>query len=396
MMKNKVLLAAISLYLASSASSFAMFSFFSPKSTISGDVQVIVNEDGELVIDPSEPRTEVCPLNGQKFTQTERAAWEQRRPLAVMIENSVDSRPQSGLANADIIYEAVAEGGITRFMAMFYCDAVAQDVLIAPVRSARSYFVDWASEYNRPIYAHVGGANCSADASGNCMSDPRTMSLEQIREYGWQLRNDIDGMSVGLPVFYRDYQRLGRDRRLATEHTMTTSSQRLWNEATKRRWTNTDPQGVEWSTGFTSWEFRDESDQVDRGAAQTVRYDFWSGYKQYDVSWRYNPETNTYARSMGGQPHMDLNNNQQLEFHNVIVILTDEIGPVDPLKHMLYTTIGRGEALIFNEGQAIQARWNKPSRVARTEFTDRAGREIKLVRGKTWISVINKNNTVAY
>lgn len=396
-MKVKMIAAAIGLYLVSSLSSFAVFSFFAPAETVGGPVNIIVDEEGALVIDPGEPKTEVCPLNGEKFTQTERAAWEQLRPLAVMIENSVDSRPQSGLNKADIVYEAVAEGGITRFMAMFYCDAVAQDVLIAPVRSARTYFVDWASEYNFPIYTHVGGANCSADpGTGRCKSDPRTTVLEQLRSYGWHLQNDIDGMSVGLPVFYRDYQRLGRDRQIATEHTMTSSSQRLWTQAEKRRWTNTDPQGEEWSEGFVGWSFKDEAAAGDRGPERTIGYDFWDGYKQFDVAWQYKPDTNTYMRIMGGEPHLDLISREQIGVKNVVVLLTDEIGPVDELKHMLYTTVGKGNALVFNDGQVTEALWSKPNRLGRTVFTDKAGKEIKFTRGKIWISVISKTNTVAY
>ena len=77
-----------------------------------------------------------------------------------MIENDVTVRPQSGLSLADIVYEAVAEGGITRFMGVFYCGAQADVARVAPVRSARIYFVNLAAEYNTPIYMHVGGANC--------------------------------------------------------------------------------------------------------------------------------------------------------------------------------------------------------------------------------------------
>lgn len=393
----KIAASAIALYLMSAASSFAIFSAFKPASIVGEPIKIVVDESGGLVIDPGEPKTEICPLNGARYTMTERTAWEQVRPLAIMVENSVDSRPQSGLSQADIVYEAVAEGGITRFMALFYCDAIATDVTVAPVRSARTYFVDWASEYNRPIYSHVGGANCSADpATGRCMSDPRTMAIEQIKQYGWQLTNDVDGMSVGLPVYYRDGNRLGRDRVLATEHTMVTSTSRLWTFAATRKWTATDPTGNSWQAGFVGWDFVDEATSANRGPARSIAYDFWSGYKQFDVVWQYNPSSNDYLRSMGGEPHLDLNNKQQITVKNVVVIKTDEIGPVDPLKHMLYTTIGKGEALVFQDGQVIEAIWSKASRTDRTVFTDKSGKEIKFVRGPIWLSVINKKNVVAY
>lgn len=394
-MKSKNIIAGLFLYLASTGASFAMFNVFLPQSQALVDYPVEVNENGDLVIDPGEPKTETCPLNGQKFTKTERSIWETKRPLAVMIENSVDSRPQSGLGSADIVYETVAEGGVTRFMLMLYCDAVSQDTLLAPIRSARTYFVDWASEYNRPIYTHVGGANCSADSGSSvCKSDTKVQAIEQIQKYGWRLANDVDGMSVGLPVFYRDYNRLGKDKQLATEHTMTTSSDRLWTEASKRKWTSTDPEGEEWSAEFEPWEFQDEASQG--GESQLISYEFWDGYKQYDVQWNYDPSTNSYLRTMGGTPHVDLLDNKQLAVKNVIVIKTKETGPVDDLKHMLYETIGKGDALLFRDGQVEEVRWSKPSRTDRTIFTDKTGKEVKLTRGKIWISIIDISNEVAY
>lgn len=397
-MKAKGLIAGVILYLLSTAGSYVTFnSFAAPGEDTFVPLDVVTDGDGGLVIDPGEPKTEVCPLNGEKFTKTERSVWEQVRPLAVMIENTVDARPQSGLSSADITYEAVAEGGVTRFMSILYCDAVSQDTLLAPVRSARTYFVDWASEYNRPLYVHVGGGNCSRDeATGQCKSDPRAQSIEQIQDYGWRLENDIDGMSVGLPVFYRDYQRLGAGRQLATEHTMTTSTERLWTEGQKRDWTITDPSGESWTADFQPWEFQDEASQDQRGGSQTIGYDFWDGYKQYDVQWQYDPATNNYGRVLGGEPHVDLNNQEQITAKNVVVLFTEEIGPVDELKHMLYETIGRGEALIFRDGQVVEARWSKPSRTDRTIFSDKAGKEIKFTRGKVWISIVDESNEVAY
>lgn len=89
----------------------------------------------------NQPKTAVCPLNGSMHTKAAEDTWAKQRPLAVMIENSTDARPQSGLTSADIVYETVAEGGITRFMALFYCNSLS-DIQVGPVRSARTYFID--------------------------------------------------------------------------------------------------------------------------------------------------------------------------------------------------------------------------------------------------------------
>ena len=72
-------------------------------------------------------------------------------PLAVMVDNFPSSRPQTGLGAADIVYEALAEGGITRFLAIY---ASRDPELVGPVRSARHYYVYWAAEYNAPL-VHV-------------------------------------------------------------------------------------------------------------------------------------------------------------------------------------------------------------------------------------------------
>ena len=162
----KLILISVILFGLSTGISYSFFRFLTPQT---GTGVTAINPSStpaakKFKIDPSIPRTETCPLNGALFTKQEKDVWITRRPLAVMIENSVDARPQSGLSNADIVYEAVAEGGITRFMAMFYCDAtLTGNLMVAPVRSARIYFVNLVSEYDA-LYNHVGGA-------GNC-DDP--------------------------------------------------------------------------------------------------------------------------------------------------------------------------------------------------------------------------------
>ncbi|MEK7166414.1 MAG: DUF3048 domain-containing protein, partial [Patescibacteria group bacterium] len=106
---------AILLYLVSTGISFAAFKTIGGTSTVAR-VPVPSSAQGKFNIDPSIPRTEECPLNGEKFTKQEKDIWKSRRPLAVMIENHAEARPQSGLSFADVVYETVAEGGITRFM----------------------------------------------------------------------------------------------------------------------------------------------------------------------------------------------------------------------------------------------------------------------------------------
>ncbi|MBQ6449571.1 DUF3048 domain-containing protein [bacterium] len=337
------------------------------------------------------PKTEACPLNGVLYSQPEREAWESRRPLAVMIENSVDARPQSGLADADLVFEAVAEGGITRFMAMYYCDAQSADVTLAPIRSARTYFINLASGFNRPMYVHVGGANLEGPAN----------ALGQLNDYGWTGTNDINQFSVGYPTFIRDYNRIpGKD--IATEHTMTTSTEKLWEVAQKRGWTNVSPKtkvgsrtvdGEDWAEGFTGWDYND--DQAGSGS-QTVSYQFWSGLPNFDVSWKYDSASGKYLRSNGGEPATDLNTGEQLAYDNVIVMFVEEEGPIDELKHMLYTVIGKGDGLYFFGGEATPIKWSKKSRESELQFTDKNGKPLTFARGTFWISLVPDTNDVDY
>ena len=127
----------IVLFIASAGVSYAVFSQLK---TGINDSSVLVSSlpspSNALVEDPSEPKTEECPLDGSMHTKLARESWEKRRPLAVTIENHTEARPQSGLSAADVVYEAVAEGGITRFMAVYLCNL--SDVQVGPVRSART------------------------------------------------------------------------------------------------------------------------------------------------------------------------------------------------------------------------------------------------------------------
>lgn len=388
--KKSVTLIAVIIYLLSTGVSYAVTSTLLPSNVpgrpnrFAGLIAPLTPGAGKGKVQVAEdtPKTEACPLNGKLFTKAERDAWETRTPLAVMIENHVEARPQSGLSNADIVYEAIAEGGITRFMAMVYCDAQDKDVLLAPVRSARTYFIDWASGYQKPLYVHVGGANLPGPAD----------ALGQIQDYGWAGDNDLNQFSIGFPTFARNYDRvqLANGKSLATEHTMETSSERIWEYALENRdieeWTG--------ANDFAAWSFQDDQPANDPSATN-IEYEFWSGYKDFGVRWEYQPDSNQYLRTMGEEPHLDQNNGQQLAFKNVVVLKTTEEGPIDELKHMLYETIGEGEALIFQNGEVVEADWEKPTRASRIEFTVK-GKPVEFVRGPIWISVLDTSNEVIY
>ncbi|KKR80019.1 MAG: hypothetical protein UU73_C0001G0314 [Candidatus Daviesbacteria bacterium GW2011_GWA1_41_61] len=374
----------IILFISSAGASYSVF-FKTIQGTPIADNSPLPGPSTALVEDEKEPRTEECPLNGTMRTQKARENWEKRFPLAVMIENSTEARPQSGLSSADIIYEAVAEGGITRFMVIYLCNL--SDVQIGPVRSARTYFLDWLSEYDG-LYAHVGGANTPGPAN----------ALGQIIKYKIK---DLNQFSIGFPTFWRDYQRLGRP--VATEHTMYSTTQKLWAIGAKKGWVveNTEDQLSQW---FTPWEFKNDSlatttDATLTSLASKAEVEFWQGKGDYSVSWSYDQTCNCYQRANGGVAHLDLNNNQQLAAKIVVVQFQRESRANDGYEgnlHLLYKTIGSGKALIFQDGKVTEGKWEKTSRVARSKYTDLRGKEIAFNRGLIWIQTVPEGAKVSY
>ena len=345
-----------------------------------------------------QPRTEACPINGKLYTKAEKALWETRRPILTMIENDIHARPQSGLSFADVVYEAVAEGGITRFMGVFYCGAQGDTAKVGPVRSARIYFVNIAAEYNTPVYMHVGGGNCSRDeASGQCTSNKKAWALEELAKLGWRKSggNDFDTTGdTGAPVLYRDYNRLGASVTLDTEHTMVGSLPAAWRQADKRGYGALMPDGKPWLSVFKPWKLGAAG--IAGTPATNIKYDFWSNYKDFAVEWLYDATTKEYLRSQGSAPQIDLEINKQISSPNVLIQFAKEEGPLDEHKHMFYTVIGDGTGLYFTGGQAIQIKWKKATQTGRTIYSDLSGKEITFTPGAIWISILPIGNKVVY
>lgn len=380
MNKNKlvVVLFALGLYLISAGATYLFFSGKVVKSAVPVPPPT-TGSNGTLAFDNTLPKTQECPLNGAMYSKQQEAWWKKHRPLGVMIENHEESRPQSGLSGADIVYEAVAEGGITRFLSIFYCQDAGQ---VGPVRSARTYFIDMLSEYaDYPLYAHVGGANQPGPAD----------ALGQLSDYGWTNYNDLNQFSIGFPTFWRDYDRLGRT--VATEHTMYSTVSKLWEyAATARGLTNLDKEGNSWDKNFVPFKFSEEAQLAKRPVSQSMHLEFWkSAGAAYFVDWNYDTKNNVYKRSVGGAPHIDKNNNKQIEVKNVVVLEMVEENANDGYEandHLLYQDKGTGKAVFFKDGKRINATWSKKSRTARISIQDAQGEEVKFNRGAIWFEIL--------
>lgn len=384
--KLKIVVIGVIIYIFSTLISYFVFAkVISGSSLVTSPVpEPEKGQNGNITFDQTLPKTEECPLNGEMYSKQQKKWWEKHRPLGVMIENHQESRPQSGISKSDVVYEAVAEGGITRFLTVFYCNNAE---FIGPVRSARTYFLDFISEYaDYPLYAHVGGANTDGPAN----------ALGQIEKYGWQSYNDLNQFSIGFPTFWRDYERLGHE--VATEHTMYSTTERLWKLAEQRKLTNVDKSGKKWDANFVQYSFKDDAASDSRPASQTISFAFWNGYDDYGVKWDYDSVSNSYLRTNGGQKHLDLNNKEQLTAKDVVILFMRESRANDGYEgnlHMLYGTKGTGKATIFMDGKQIQGTWSKKDRTARTIIKDNTGKEVKFTRGRIWFEILAIGSAVS-
>lgn len=303
----------------------------------------------EKIEEPPKPTTVASKLTGVQV----QPELNQRGVTAIMIENSTDARPQSGLLEAGVVYEAIAEGGITRFMALFQ---EAQPTYIGPVRSARPYYIDWLMPYSA-TYAHAGGSN---------------EALSMISSLGVR---DMDHGANGSA-----YTRV--DSRFAP-HNLYTSMANLDAVRAKKGW------GAPDFVGFP----RKEDTLGKVLTATTINLNI-SG-PTFAVKYEYDSALNSYKRTLAGQPHLDEKSGKQLE-PKVIVALVVPYSIHPDGVHSKYQTVGSGQAFVFQDGVYQEASWTKATQKAQIEFKDAGGRVLQLNAGQTWITVVGQANMVTF
>lgn len=279
----------------------------------------------------------------------------EKYPLAVVIENSVDAWPISGIAQANLVWEAPAEAGIPRLLAIF---ADGNDVpKIGPVRSARPYFVDWAEEF-QALFAHVGGS-------------PEALNLIPSRAV-----LDLNEFSRG------DYFWRASDR--PRPHNMYTSTELL-----KKAVENFSGQFAR-ILHYDAWLYKDDVVRGKRSEPHDIVIDF--GKPLYEIRWAYDPERNAYLRFQNDRPYFDANG-EQVAAKNVVVFVVD-IAILDEEGRRRIKTVGEGNATVFVDGARINGRWERLDRKARTRFFDTNGVEVEFNAGQTWIEVVRDDEQV--
>jgi len=301
--------------------------------------EIVQEKEENNPLEPIKPQVS-NPLNGLNMDKE----YENQRPLAVMIENEYNSRPQSGLNKADVVYEILTEGGITRFLALFLGNQCGE---IGPVRSSRPYFLDYAMEYDS-VYVHYG-------ASPQAYSDLKKLKIDAI-----------DGIYDSV-TFWRDKSR-------KAPHNAYTSSEKILNTSEKR--------GFLRAPVLKAWNFRESS----LAQGDTLKEFILTYTNNYKVTYKYNSDDNCYYRYINSKPHTDRTTGQHLSATNIIVqFLNTKV--VDDVGRLEIKTVGSGKAYYISNGFVREVEWEKDSRNGRTRYTV-DGEELYLNPGNIWIQVM--------
>ena len=283
-----------------------------------------------------------CPLTGEEAEDAELAA---RRVLAVKIENAPEARPQAGLAEADIVWEQEAEGGITRFNVLYQCSDAER---IGPIRSARPVDPPVLQQYGDPLFVHAG----SVDA---VIEDVEAAGIEDIN---CNFDEDV----------------CPRDEDFEPPHDIFTSTESL-REAGQN---NGEPPQE-------SFTFSEDAPQGKR--AREVHLNF----SQYaNVYWRYRANEEAYLRFHDETAH-ELEDGEQVAATNVVVLLVErhdtriEDAAGNPVP--TFEVLGSGDAYVFRNGVAVEGTWKRQSEDEPTQLLDSQGNPIALAPGNTWVEL---------
>lgn len=289
-----------------------------------------------------EPIKYYSPLTGA-LVETE--AITKQAVTAIMIENSPDARPHSGLKNSGVVFEAIAEGGITRFLVLYQEQ---KPQLIGPVRSLRMYYVDWLAAFNASV-AHIGGS---------------AAALAEVRNGSYR---DIDQF-FNAGAYYRASDRYA-------PHNVYTTFERL--------------DALNQAKGYTTSEFTGfvRADSTAAAAPTATSINVTISGPLYNSSYIYNAATNTYDRSQAGAPHTDREEGQISP--RVVIVMKVPMQTVfeDGFRQQI-NTIGSGSVTIFQDGTVQEGTWTKNSKTEQITFKNPAGETIPLARGQTWLTAV--------
>lgn len=290
---------------------------------------------------------ERCPLTGERLADPSLAS---RRPIAVKIEASSVAGPQSGLSRADIVFEHLTEGGITRFTAIYLCQ---DSEALGPIRSARLIDLEIVPMFDA-LFAHVGA----------CQSVMELIAQSNIA--------DLDEY-LGMPGFHRIPGR-------KAPYNVYASTDTLWKTASDR--------GLQRMVELKGLSFSEKPPPSEATAVHiSIPYSRW-----FTAEYEYDPHRKAYLRSKSGEPFIEAITGEQLIVTNVVVLyaphtetdIRDNLGaPTLQIELM-----GQGRATVFRDGLAFEAKWLRSERNRMLRYVDASGNPIPLRPGNTWVQVV--------
>jgi hypothetical protein len=268
-------------------------------------------------------------------------------PLAVIVENQDEARPQSGLLDADVVYETLAEGGITRFMAVY----LSRDSdLVGPVRSLRHYFDFLAGDYGADL-VHVG-----ASPEGFAWRD--AMNLKKLDE------------TYADPGTFRVNNR----RAPHNAYTATGPDRQFLGERGGQ-------QGGSWGP----LRFSPDAPAGEQpGPSLTVTFPPWPYHVHYE--W----DGSGYRRFMNNAQHLDAESQQQIAPASVVIQFTTiQAIPDDPALRVDVDLVGAsGRLLVFSQGTQREGTWSKGGPRDPTQWLDAQGQPLVLPPGLVWVEIV--------
>ncbi len=285
-----------------------------------------------------------------------------RRPIAVMLDNHIGARPQAGIAEADIVVEAFAEGKITRYMAVFQS---ADPEIIGSVRSARPYFVDMALAYDA-YYVHAGGS---------------PQALSDIVRKGVA---DLDSLHEGKATFWRK----GHKR---APHNLYTSPQAVRAAAAARKY-RTEWNGI---PQVFAYEGLPQAGTPFAGVDLLFKASDKTDATGYTASFNVSEENRRLVRSVNGSPHGDETTGAPIYAENLIIQIARHRA-IDSEGRLDIDLIGSGSGFYCNAGNYWPITWEKRSGDALTEYALSDGTPLKMKPGKLWIEIFPTNRPIEF
>ncbi len=311
------------------------------------------NEEAE---DNTEAETPAAPefvnrLTGMETTEE----LEDIRPVAIMINNLKQAIPQQGISQADIIYEVLAEGGITRLLCLFTDYATLPET--GSVRSSRDYYIDLADAHDA-IYVHCG-------------TSPQAKQVLAARN-----TNNMDGIYFSTP-FYRNPD---RQRNMGQEHSMMTDGERLVKGIEQKGYRTESDAEQPFSFNLTDTPLASGNS----ASKATLTFSYYQ-----TVELEYDEATGVYLKKQYGAPHMDADNDTQLTFENALFLYCEQGAiPGDDAGRLYVNFYGDGEGQYMSNGEYKNIKWHKDSRTSTyTLYEEDGTTELLLNPGKTYVAI---------